>query len=189
MNTDTFDAYELCCACGGGETVYIGDDSDDSYLGEGEECTSTDQCEEGLVCRDQADDTVASGWVTVCVVFEAPTDYDGRGQDKDGETAGYWYLPASDTAEGTWVGQYGRETGFWSFDADSDQTGVWRNSEGSEEGTFMRDPNNDNVFIDTTPEDEDETDEYIATKEGEDCGYSDELGYWVECSEGLYCEQ
>ncbi len=52
LNTDTFDAYELCCVCGGGETVYTGDDSDDSYLGEGEECTSTDQCEEGLLCRD-----------------------------------------------------------------------------------------------------------------------------------------
>ena len=53
----------------------------------------------------------------------------------------------------------------------------------------MKDPNNANVFIDTTSEDEDDTDEYVATTEGEDCGYSDDLGYWVECSEGLYCEQ
>jgi hypothetical protein len=166
MDTDTFVAADLCCACGGGETVYTGDDSDDSYLCEGEECTSTDQCTEGLLCRDQADSTVDSGWVTVCVVFEAPTDYDGRGMDQYGETAGYWYLPASDAAEGTWIGKYGRETGFWSFDTDSDQTGVWRDSEGSEEGTFMKDPNNADVFIDTTPEDEDDTDWYVATTEG-----------------------
>ncbi len=52
----------------------------------------------------------------------------------------------------------------------------------------MRDPNDTNIFIDTTPEDEEETDEYVATTEGEDCGYSDALGYWVECSDGLYCE-
>jgi hypothetical protein len=41
----------------------------------------------------------------------------------------------------------------------------------------MKDPNNADVFIDTTPEDEDETDEYVATTEGEDCGYSYDLGY------------
>ena len=48
LNTDTFDAYELCCACGGGETVYTGDDSDDSLLAEGELCTSDDQCQFGV---------------------------------------------------------------------------------------------------------------------------------------------
>jgi hypothetical protein len=179
MDTETFVAAELCCACGGGSTAAT-DDSDD-YTTEGESCSSNEDCEEGLLCRDQE---IAGSWVPVCVVFEAPTDYDGRGMDKDGETAGYWYLPASDAAEGTYIGQYGRNTGFWSFDTDSDQTGVWRDAEGTEEGTFMRDPNNSDIFIDTTPEDE-----YVATTAGEDCGYSDSLGYWVECADGLYCEQ
>ena len=126
MDTETFVAAELCCACGGGSTAAT-DDSDDNTT-EGKECNSNDDCEEGLLCRDQE---IAGSWVPFCVVFEAPTDYDGRGMDKDGETSGYWYLPASDAAEGTWIGQYGRETGSWSFDADSQETGIWWSSDAS----------------------------------------------------------
>ena len=104
LNTDTFDAYELCCACGGGETVYSGDDSDDSLLEEGEECTSNDECQTGLLCTDME---IAGNYVRVCLGFEAPTDYDGLGVDSHGEASGYWYLPASDSEEGTWIGTYG----------------------------------------------------------------------------------
>ena len=59
LNTDTFDANELCCACGGGETVYTGDDSDDYYAAEGEACGYYDddrgydvECDTDLICQE-----------------------------------------------------------------------------------------------------------------------------------------
>ena len=96
--------------------------------------------------------------------FEAPTDFDGFGVDSYGEVSGYWYLPATDSGEGTWIGIYG-DTGFWRYDEDSEQTGTWWNSDNSSSGTFMKDSDNEGVFIDTSG--------YHHAQEGEECGYSD----------------
>ena len=35
---------------------------------------------------------------------------------------------------------------------------------------------------------EDEADLYVATNEGDACGWIYDLGYYVDCSEGLLCE-
>ena len=50
----------------------------------------------------------------------------------------------------------------------------------------MRDPNWADVFVDTTPAEVDEEDRHISSV-GEFCGWSDYLGYTVECYEGLSC--
>jgi hypothetical protein len=141
MDTDTFVAADLCCACGGGETVYSGDDSDDYYAAEGEECGYSDnlgydvECDTGLTCEEQTSD---DGTVTMtCVVYEAPTDYDGIGQDSDGTLLGYWYLNEDQTENsGHYVTSDGRYTGVWNYDEDSTLSGTWTQDDGYAEGTW-----------------------------------------------------
>ena len=73
------------------------DEDEYHYAAEGESCGYYDddlgydiECDTDLICEEQTSD---DGTATMtCVAYEAPTDYDGIGQDSDGTLLGYWYL-------------------------------------------------------------------------------------------------
>ena len=102
---------------------------------------------------------------------------------------GYWYLNEDQSDNvGRYVDQYGTGPGVWNYDENTTLSGTWKSDDGSEEGTWWAESSDPYTFIVNIPE-EDETDVYVATTEGEDCGWSDDLGYWVDCADGLSCEQ
>ena len=59
LNTDTFDAYTLCCVCGGGSTSATDEEQEKWYAAEYDQCGYYDDvlgyditCQEGLTCQD-----------------------------------------------------------------------------------------------------------------------------------------
>jgi hypothetical protein len=118
-----------------------------------------------------------------CVVYEAPTDYDGIGVDSDYSTLGYWYLNEDQTDNsGHYVTSDGQYTGVWNYDEDSTLSGTWMQDDGYAEGTWYAEEDAPMTFI-VSGHDEDH---YAA--EGESCGYySDDLGYDITCEDGLTC--
>jgi hypothetical protein len=105
---------------------------------------------------------------------------------------GTWYYDDGSSVAGTWATD--NDSGTWSYtDGDSSYgAGSWENDAGTSQGTFANDNADYTIKVDSTGSDETGTNtEYIATTAGEDCGYSDNLGYWVECAraDGLTCEQ
>ena len=103
---------------------------------------------------------------------------------------GTWYIDEGSSVAGTWTTD--NDSGTWSYtDGDSSYgAGSWENYAGTSQGTFANDNADYTVKVDSTGSDETgTTTEYVATTVGEDCGYSDNLGYWVECADGLTCEQ
>jgi hypothetical protein len=81
----------------------------------------------------------------------------------------------------------------WNYDENTTLSGTWWQESTNEEGTWWAESSDPYTFIVNIPEEdepeEDETDVYVQTTEGEDCGYFEILGYWVDCAEGLTCEQ
>jgi hypothetical protein len=131
LNTDTFNAYVLCCACGGGLRDAT-DDSDD-YAALGEACGYYSdsigdyvECYDGFYCQT-SDESLDGSYVGTCVTeFEAPTDYDGIGVDSDSNTLGYWYLNEDQSeSSGHYVTSDGQYTGVWNYDEDYTLSGTW----------------------------------------------------------------
>ena len=105
--------------------------------------------------------------------------------DSDYNTIVYLYLNEDQSENnGTYVGYDGQDTGVWNFNEATSYDGTWKSDITSEEGTWWAEESDPYTFvIYITGE------VYVATTEGEDCGWSDNLGYWVDCADGLSCEQ
>jgi hypothetical protein len=63
----------------------------------------------------------------------------------------------------------------WNYDENTTLSGTWMSDDGSEEGAWWAESSDPYTFIVNIPEEdepeEDETDVYVQTTEGEDCGY------------------
>ena len=108
---------------------------------------------------------------------EVPTDADGVGKDKDGNTVGYWFIDGTEPDNNGWyVDLDGTPRGTWSYDEDTTLSGTWRHSDGTDSGTWMAFESDPYTFIDNTPDDE------IFGYEGDSCGTDQ-----PPCAEGLEC--
>ena len=101
--------------------------------------------------------------------------------DSDHNTLSYWYFneDQSDNA-GHYVGQYNDEPGVWNYDENTTLSGTFKADDGSFEGTWWAEASDPYTFIVNLPEEE-ETDMYVATNEGDACGWVYDLGYFVDC--------
>ena len=161
-NTDTFNAQEMCCICGGGA---YNDDSYDSYdygiwyhidgsigtwtvttEGESGEWSRDDDTDSGTWSYDDgtttigtwqnSDNTESGQWVST--IEDSYTRYIavnpvGVFHSID-ESSGYWTTYANETDGGLWIRADGTEHGSWAHDDGSTTTGTWETTDGDSSG-------------------------------------------------------
>lgn len=152
LDTNTFIAADLCCACSGGDIETLG--------GVGDFCQGYNEvteraypeCSEGLECIPLTGDIITvPGQESVCVEVYIPIFFDGTVINREDELTAYWYYNDEGSFhDGWWVNKYNTEEGFWNYDKETTETGTWSNYAGTNEGTWAVDPEDRTRKIDTT---------------------------------------
>ena len=151
MDTDSFVAADLCCACGGGVTETLGELGDNCLDWNEDAGRYYPDCSSDLICVE-SNYTSVGGSGQICISYAAPEGYDGLWYGQDTTYTGYWYLNDDDDEDsGHWISGDGLLTGFWNYDTDSETTGTWRWEDESHEGTWATDAYNDTIKYDSTP--------------------------------------